>query len=198
MTAAGTQRRRGWWRSNVIALLALVLIVPGTVFVVLGLPALAVADRTVTPTDVAANEPVSAQGFTWELTTSKAFVGTGSDRTKNQVPVGTSLIAALITVTPTSTSAAAADSYTSCDYALTSRSDPSVGERSWSSVLSLSDFNYNRADDTTAYCDLSSNEPFELEVVFLAPSTVYSDATVDVTLDGATTQVLRFSLVRDQ
>lgn len=189
--AAGAPPRRSWIRHNALALALLVAIVPGLIGVLVVFPLSEIAPAAQAVRTVAAGDPLEFEGYEWTLTASKEFAGQGLD--KNQIPTGTSLIAAFIEAKPAGTAPAEA---ASCDVALTSRVTGT--ERSWPQIGNLYDFNYRIAEDSQSYCQLSNREPFNLEVVFLVPPKSYPGATVDLALTGDKTTVLRFSLPSEQ
>jgi len=183
--------RHSWLRHNAVALGLLVAIIPGLIGVLVVFPLSEVAPAAQAVTPVAAGDPVELEGYEWTLTASREFPGKGLD--DNQVPTGTSLIAAIIEAKPVATAPTGA---VSCDVSLTSRTTGT--ERSWPRISNLYDFNYRIADDSQSYCQLSGGEPFNLEVVFLVPPRSYAGATVDLALTGDDTTVLRFSLPAEQ
>ena len=187
---------RGWWRRNLLALLVLVAVVPATVYVVLALPVFEILGREPEPTMVADGATADAAGYRWELLDSAEFAGTGRDgAAANSIPVGTSLVAALVQATPVGR---VGKDPVSCQATLSDRGSRS-GERTWAPLIDVAQYDYRLGSDTTTLCDPSSGEPFVLEVVFLAPAGTYDGATVDVALSGSGMSlrggtVLRFPL----
>lgn len=181
-------RRRGWWRTNRLALLSLIVVVPATVFVVLGLPVIENLSREVEPQLIAFDEPFEAAGFRWQLTAAAEFPGEGID--ENKVPVGASLVAALLSVTPLE----GGSDGLNCEMTLTDRPASGAEERTWLVLHTPANYGYGVQEDSTAYCNLSSGEPVALEMVFLTPLDVFGAATVDITLTGSEQAVLRFAL----
>ena len=187
---------RSWWKRSRLALVTLVLVIPALVFVVVGLPLQSQLGAIRTPRTATANETITAGGFSWVLTASKEFVGEGVDA--NDIPLGTSLVAAIIEITPAD---ATADLDASCDTKLTSRALPTDGppgtrlrEVSWNSISGLAEYNYQIRDDSQSYCSLETGEKVQLEVVFLTPTGAYDDATVDITLTDEAQTFVRFEL----
>lgn len=187
---------RGWWRRSWLALGVIILVIPALVFVVVGLPLRSQLGAIRTPQSALAGETIDAGGYTWTLTASKEFVGEGVDA--NDIPLGTSLVAAIIEITPVDD---AAELEASCDTSLTSRVLPSDGplgsrlrEVSWTPISSLSQYNYRIRDDSQSYCSFVTGEKFQLEVVFLTPTGAYDDATVDITLTDEPQTFVRFEL----
>ena len=189
--AVETLPRRSWIRHNALALTLLVAIVPGLIGVLVIFPLGEVAPAVQAVRSVAAGDPVEFEGYEWTLTASKEFPGQGLS--ENQVPTGTSLIAAIIEAKPVGS---APGETASCDVTLTSRATGT--ERSWPRISNLAEVNYRIADDSQSYCQLTNREPFNLEVVFLVPLKSYPGATVDLALTGDDATVLRFSLPSEQ
>ncbi|MBN9238347.1 MAG: hypothetical protein BGO97_01585 [Micrococcales bacterium 70-64] len=166
-----------WLRRNIAALIVIVVSLPALATVLVVVPLLdQPADdvRVVQPGDTA-----QAAGYSFTLTASQEFEGTDD----NGIPVGTSLIGALIDVTR-----AGGTDELSCDADLTSRAGGT--ERSWTTVSSPRDFGYGVGDDSETTCYLE-DEPFQYETVFLVPSGTYDGATIDISV-GST--VLRMEL----
>ena len=179
--------RRSWLRHNALALALLVAIVPGLVGVLVVFPLSEQATDIRTVQEIPAGASAQLEGYEWTLTDSREFPGEGIE--KNQVPVGTSLIAAIIVATPTGDTP---PEMSGCEITLTSRATGT--ERTWPKISNLYDYNYRIADDSQGYCQLISNEPFNLEVVFLAPEGSYAGSTVDLAFTGNDETMLRFSL----
>jgi hypothetical protein len=180
-------RRNAWLRRNAAALATVAVLLPATAFVLLGLPALEVADSVDTPRLVSPGETVNTQGFDYTLTDSTETVGEGVD--ENRIPLGTSLVVARFEVEPDGSTPAEL-----CDVVLTDRSDASTGERTWRPQISASTYGYTAELGTRNFCNPARDEPQVLEMVFLTPTDVYGTATVDFTLTGESTVLLRFAL----
>lgn len=166
-----------WLRRNLPALIVIVLAVPALAFVLVGVPALDRPPAAVTV--VAQGDTAEAGGYSFTLTISKEFPGTGD----NGVPVGSSLIGALIDVEPVDPGDPPL-----CDAELTSRAGGT--ERAWRALTSPRDFEYAVSDDSETYCGLEG-EPFQYETVFLVPEGAYDGATIDISV-GA--ELLRMEL----
>ncbi|HEY8589740.1 MAG TPA: hypothetical protein VIL55_09345 [Naasia sp.] len=175
--------RRGWWRRNLLPLLVLAAVLPATVYVVLGLPVLEILGREPTPTVVPAGDSAEAAGYEWTVLDSAEFVGTGGGDGDgaNAIPLGTSIVAALVQATPLD---GASDVPVTCQATLTDRGSR-VGERTWAPLVDLDQYDYVLGADTTTLCDPATGEPFVLEVVFLTPTGTYEGATVDIALSAS-------------
>ncbi len=163
-----------WLRRNLAALIAIPLALTGLAYVLLVVPIAADTPREGIVT-VKQGDTIEVAGYSVTLIGTREFVGTGRGPDNNNVPLGTSLVAAVLEVQPGNR-----PDDTVCDATLTSR----VGgtERSWHPVSSPSDFDYGVDDDSTTVC-LLDGDPFVLEAVFLAPEGAYDSATVDFTVD---------------
>jgi hypothetical protein len=174
-----------WLRRNLAALIVIVVAVPALAFVLVGVPLLDAAGRSGIVA-VKQGDSVEASGYSFTLTASQEFPGTGTGPGTNSIPLGTSLVGAIIDIEPTSDPVDG-----SCDTELTSRADGT--DRTWWVVSSPLDFDYGVGDDRTTTC-LLDGEALELESVFLTPEGAYDGATVDLTVG---TETFRFELVRD-
>jgi len=179
--------RRVWWRRNVVALAAIAVLLPATAFVLLGLPAIEIADAVAEPAVVSPGATVNAQGFDYTLTDTAEIVGEGVD--ENDIPLGASLIVATFAAEPDGTTPADL-----CDAVLTDRSDTSTSERTWRPLISSSTYGYVPEIGTRNFCNPGSEEAQVLELVFLAPSGVFASGTVDFEIRGESTTLLRFPL----
>ncbi len=174
-----------WLKRNLVALVVIVAAVPLLAFALVGYPML---ERAKPPIQtVKQGDTIELAGYSFTLTKSAEFVGTGTGAGTNNIPVGSSLVGAVIEVAPTA--GAATDG--TCDTELTSRDGGT--DRTWRTVSSPSDFDYAVGDDRTTIC-LFEGEAFELETVFLTPAGAYDHATVDVTVKSET---YRFELVHE-
>jgi hypothetical protein len=173
-----------WLRRNLAALIIIVVTIPAFAFVLVWVPLHDRAEHTYVT--VKQGDTIEANGFSFTLTASQEFVGTGTGPGTNSIPLGNSLIGALVDVRPV---VGPTTENAGCDIQLTSRAGGT--DRAWSVVSSPSDFAYQLGDDRTAYCILSEQEPFELEQVFLVPADTYDGATLDI--DTGTT-TYRFEL----
>jgi hypothetical protein len=174
-----------WLKRNLLALIVIVVTLPILAFVLVGYPLL---ERGTAPIQtVKQGDTIELAGYSFTLTKSAEFVGTGTGAGTNNIPVGSSIVAAVFEVEPGAD--AADDGF--CDAELTSRSGGT--DRAWRVVSSPSDFDYAVGDERTTSC-LFEGEAFELETVFLAPTGVYDSATVDVTVESTT---YRFELVHE-
>lgn len=168
-----------WLRRNLAALLVIVLTIPVLAFVLVGVPLL---DRPEPPVvTVKAGNPVKAGGYTFTVTASQEFPGTGTGPGTNSIPSGSSLIGVLVDAEPV-VGPVPDNNY--CDVELTSRAGGA--ERAWRPISAPSDFAYEIGDDRTTICLLDDKEKFELEQVFLVPAGVYDSVTLDLTV-GTTT-----------
>lgn len=181
--------RRGWLRRNLVALVVLLIAIPGLVLVVYWFPTLEREQRQEIIT-VKQGDSITEQGYRFTLTQSKEFVGTGTGPDGNNIPIGSSLVGTIIEITPLDDPLTDA----SCQIELTEQ----VGgeELSWSSVSNPADFDYGVGADREEYC-LLKGEAREVETVFLTPTGAYKHATLDVTNIGKafSTEVYRFALV---
>ena len=176
-----------WLRRNLAALLVIVLAIPVLAFVLVGVPLL---DRPAPPVvTVKEGDTIKAGGYSFTVTASQEFPGTGTGPGTNSIPKGSSLVGVLVDAEPI-VGPIPDDNY--CDVELTSRAGGD--DRTWRAVSSPSDFAYAIGDDRTTICLLDDQEKFELEQVFLVPSGVYESATLDLIV-GSTTY--RFELPRE-
>jgi len=180
-------RRREWLRRNAAALATVAVLLPATAFVLLGLPAIEVADSVENPRLVSAGETVNDQGYDYTLTGSTETVGRGVEA--NRIPLGASLVVARFSVEPDGTEPAEL-----CDVVLTDRSDPSTSERTWRPQISPGTYGYVADLGTRNFCNPARDEPQTLELVFLTPAGTYSTATVDFSIRGESSTLLRFAL----
>lgn len=175
-----------WLKRNLVALIVIVATLPVLAFVLVGYPIL---ERSTPPIQtVKQGDTIELHGYTFTLTKSGEFVGTGTGAGTNNIPVGSSIVGAVFEVAPT----AGAPADGTCDTELTSRAGGT--ERTWRTVSSPGTFDYAVGDERTTSC-LFDGEAFELETVFLTPTGAYSSATVDVTVDSKT---YRFELVHEK
>lgn len=168
---------RSWWRRNVVPLVVIVVSLGAILFLLLG-PQLIVRAQSAVWVEVPQGETVESNGYSFTLTLSQEFPGEGLSGDGNAIPLGDSLVGAVIEVKIVG-DVPGDDVTLGCDAELTSRADGQ--ERSWRAVGDESLFDYAIGDDRTAYCILDGEE-FGLETVFLTPEGVYSDATVDLTV----------------
>lgn len=174
-----------WLKRNLAALIVIVVTLPILAFVIVGYPLL---ERGAAPIQtVKQGDTIELEGYSFTLTKSAEFVGTGTGAGTNNIPLGSSIVAAVFEVEP---GAEAADEGT-CDTELFSREGGK--DRTWRTVSSPTDFDYAVGDERTTVC-LFEGEAFELETVFLAPTGVYDSATVDLTVLSTT---YRFELVQE-
>ena len=178
-----------WLRRNLVALIVIVLALPALAFVLVGVPVLDRAAHTQQVVPVSAGTTIEAGGYSFTVTASQEFPGTGTGPGTNSIPTGSSLIGVLVDAEPV---VGPVPDNNFCDAELTSR----VGgvDRVWRAVTSPSDFAYEVGDDRTTICLLDDQETFELEQVFLVPAGVYASATLDLVV-GSTTY--RFELPRE-
>ena len=188
-------RRRGWWRTNLVALLSLLVVVPALVYVVIAVPANSRAQSETAIDQVSYGDSTELGGYSWTLSASREFPGEGLD--ENDIPTGSSLVAAIIDVAPVEAGSAESDSASSelaaasCDVTLTSRA--SGDEKSWRELTNEAVYNYRLDEATTSYCSFDG-EAFELEVVFLTPDDAYDSATIDLSLTVGDPTIKRFAL----
>ena len=187
--APAAPTRRGWLRRNLAALIVLVVAIPGLVLVVYVFPTIERQQQSnVIP--VAQGEPVEVDGYSFTLTKSQEFVGTGDGPDGNGIPIGSSLVGTILEITPL----ANADPDSSCEIDLSERTGGK--ELSWSHVSNPADFRYGIGEDRSQVC-LLDGDPREVETVFLTPTGAYTHATVDVSGIGNAlgTDIYRFTLV---
>ena len=165
-----------WLRRNLAALIVIVLALPALAFVLVGVPLLEGAGPDEI-TVVKQGEPLEVSGYTITLTATEEFVGTGTGPGTNNIPLGTSIIGALFDAEPGDNPEEA-----SCETDLTIRAGAT--ERLWPTVVSPTEFDYAVGEDRTTVC-LFDGDAFELEAVFLAPTGVYDDATIDLSVGFA-------------
>jgi hypothetical protein len=194
---SGSAPRR-WWRRNGVALGLIVLLVPGTVFAMVGPELIDDAQRDPTPALTAVGHPVTAFGRSWELTASKEFVGTGTGADGNGIPVGSSLVGML--VKETRVAGAAAPAHPLCSVTLQT-ADPAGGDlpRSWELLDDPGTYRYGPLDTTTHYCTFDVGSKPTLEFVFLVPTGTAAHAELEVAMSGGRTsdpdtERLRFAL----
>jgi hypothetical protein len=182
---------KSWLRRNLVALIVIGVSLPALAYVFVAVPLLDSATEPAVTT-VRQGDPFEVGGYTFTLTASQEFpgAGTGSDPGANAIPLGTSIVGAIITAEPTG-EPIGDDAATTCDTELTSRTGGE--ERTWSTVSSPTDFDYGVGSDRTTSCSLDG-DPFELETVFLTPDGVYDHATVDLTVGSET---FRLALVHE-
>jgi hypothetical protein len=173
-----------WLARNRIALIVIAVCAPGLVGVLYGFEVLSSASKTTEVVEIAVGDSVEILGYEWEITQSVEIPGKG--RSANDIPLGTSLVAAIIKVTPVDDS----PGDDTCDVSLSSRS--SGEELSWQTVGDPTVYDYGLLPESKTYCSLEG-EPFSYEMVFLAPKGVYGTSTVDLDLGGSET-VYRFDL----
>lgn len=167
--------KRGWLRRNLVPLLALVAIIPAISWVVYGIPHQEDLDTVTTPRVVAQGEPVDVGGYSLVLSNSKEFVGTGVD--ENKIPLGLSLVAAIIDITPLD----GAGEF-SCTTTLVAPGSDT--ELKWPEVFEPSDYGYKVGDDSDTNCYFD-DETGSLEVVYLTPKGAYADAVIEVSVNQA-------------
>jgi len=172
-----TAPRRNWLRRNLVPLLVIVLSLGAIVFLLLG-PQLIVRAEEAVWVGVPQGETVESNGYSFTLTLSQEFPGTGLDDDGNAIPLGDALVGAVLEVRIVG-DIPGEDEVLGCDTELTSRA--SGEELTWSTVNDESIFDYAIGDERTAYCILDGEE-FDLETVFLTPEGTYDDATVDLTV----------------
>lgn len=178
-----------WLRRNLVALIALVVAIPGLVLVVLVLPTLE-NQRKQQVVAVAQGDSIEKGGYRFTLTKSQEFVGTGSDAGGNGIPIGSSLVGTVVEVTPLDKPLTDA----SCEIELSERTGG--GALSWRQVSDVEQFDYAIGEDRTEYCVLDGSA-IQVETVFLTPTGAYKHATVDVTGIGNALdpKLYRFALV---
>jgi hypothetical protein len=153
-----------WWRRNLIALLALVVLVPATVFVSSGLSFLDFRSNNPVPVEVKPGARLTEFGRTWSVRVAKEFPSTGT----NGIPKGSALVAAVIGMTPGAT---AADHPIACGDVELRAPGSESRERSWP-VLDRSvaeGYEYRFAGTTVTDCPTGATKPALFEVVFLTP-----------------------------
>ncbi|MEP6478703.1 MAG: hypothetical protein ABJB03_04885 [Rhodoglobus sp.] len=171
-----TQRQakpnRGWLRRNLLPLIALVAIIPAITWVVYGIPHQEDVDTAVTTPVVAQGQAVDVGGYSIVLSNSKEFVGTGLN--ENKIPLGLSLVAAIIDITPQD----GAGEF-SCTVSLVA--PDGTDDLRWPEVFDPAKYGYGVRDgsDTNCYFD---DETGSLEVVFLTPKGAYANAVVEVSV----------------
>ena len=176
-----------WLARNRVALAVIAVCVPGLVGVLFGFEMLSRDANAVEVREIAVGDSVTAAGYSWKLTESIEFVGEG--RAVNDIPVGTSLVAAIVTVTPVDNSSVD----DTCDVSLVGGAgSPAGDELSWRTVSDVSLYDYARRPESASYCSLDG-EAFSYEAVFLAPTGVYDEATVEFVF-GSSDTVYRFDL----
>ena len=189
---AAPPRRRGWWRRSLVPLIVVAVTVPALTFVVIGLPIIDDINEKTVFTPVAQGDTVKAGGYSFTLSLSQEFPGEGTGTDGNQIPLGSSLVGAILEVRPLDDAPPASDDdplY--CDVQLTSRADGL--SREWSQVTSPSDYGYGIGEERTTTCGLD-RLPIDVELVFLTPAGTYSTATVDFSIRGESSTLLRFAL----
>lgn len=182
-----TRADRSWVRRNGVPVLVCVVSLGAILFLLLG-PQLMVRAASAVWVDVPQGETVESNGYSFTLTLSDEFPGKGLGDDGNAIPLGDSLVGAVIVVEIVG-DIPGDDETLGCDTVLTSRA--SGQELTWSTVGDESLFDYAIGDDRTAYCVLDGEE-FGLETVFLTPEGVYDHATVDLTVGD---DQFRFALV---
>ena len=180
----------GWWRRHAAPLLVLAIAVPALAFVVIGLPIIDDSAAAPAHRPVAQGTNVEVEGYTFTLTKSQEFPGEGTGPGGNDIPVGSSLVAAVIDIEPgESVSPPTAGDGLFCQTELSSRS--TGAERRWSELSDVAMFGYQIGEGRDDFCSLEG-EPLTLEVVFLTPKGAYEEATLDLQLGS---EDLRFELV---
>ncbi|MBC7591266.1 MAG: hypothetical protein H7226_09540 [Salinibacterium sp.] len=180
----------GWWRRHAAPLIVLAVAVPALAFVVIGLPI--IDDSTAAPAHrpVAQGTNAEVEGYSFTLTKSQEFPGEGTGPGGNDIPVGSSLVAAVIEIEAgASDSPPTNDEGLFCETELSSRS--TGAERRWSELSDVAMFGYQIGEGRDDFCSLEG-EPLALEVVFLTPEGTYEEATLDLQLGS---EDLRFELV---
>ena len=179
---------RSWWRRNAVALLVIVVSIPSLAWLLGGIILTQRLGNEPGVIPVAAGETAQFGGYRWTLTASDTFEPRDSEGESR--PVGTELVAAIISVEPIPGDA---DDDASCDAVLTAPGPERV-RRTWQRVGSPGDYLYRMADDTRGYCVLDGTA-YEYETVFLVPEGSYGESAIDVTVTGSRT-IHRFQLER--
>jgi hypothetical protein len=173
-----------WLRRNAVALVVLVAAAAALVWIVLGRQLIINAELQPPPVEVAKGEAFEAAGYSWTLVASGEFPHTPDNV---EVPEGLAVTAAIIEVRPGDHPEDSA----SCAAELTSGHGPEA--RRWTTLGNPYAFNYAVADDSTLTC-LLDGEPFDLEVVYLAPEGTISEAVVELEIGVIDGEVVRFAL----
>ena len=194
----------GWWRHNRIALVLLVVLIPASVFVLAGLPALDDATYAPAPRVVAVGQHAVVYQRTWSIRASKEFVGTGTGSDGNGIPTGSSLIGVLIEVTPQK----GAKHYpqigdtnnltegASCTPTL---QKPAAGldHHQWTKLDDPAEYRYGLLDSTVHECDPVPDTAETMEFVYLVPTGARAGAGIDVFItDGKRPQALLLELTK--
>ena len=178
-----------WLRRNLVPLGAIVVLAPACALVTFGLPWAEYQARTPDHVIADAGDDVDFNGLGWRLERTGEFVGTGTDG--NGIPLDSSIVAALITVTPGDP----AGDGPFCSFEL--RQDPDAAHpdgRRWRQVLSPDTYRYGVGEESSTYCDPERTDPYQLELVFLVPEGVYGNAFIDAEIGSDRDPVLRFPM----
>jgi len=171
--------RRSWWRSNAVALAALVVVLPATVAVTTVNEWSASASGQ--PSMVVAVEPggqASYSGATW----SDARLAPRSDGSDLGIPPGTKLLVVTIDVD------FEPGDPPSCTLTL---SETTGQQRRWRSADSdLVD--WTTTEGTTSYCPSDAIGPYTVEVPFVLPDDAREPFTIDVVDGDQLPRFLRF------
>lgn len=178
-----------WVRRNAVALGVLVLVVPVTGVLVFGLQWADYESRIPSAVSVDRGEEVGFGGQRWRLDRTGEFEGTGEEG--NGIPRGSSIVAALVTVTPDM----AADAEIVCRFRLVQGPDREHPEgRVWAQLTLPASYRYGLGEETSPYCDPERGETYQLELVFLVPEGVYGDAVIEVETGSRRDRVLRMPM----
>lgn len=165
-----------WLRHNLAALIVIAVSVPALAVVLVVIPLSEDQDADIVT--VQQGDTVEVYGHSITLTATQEFVGTGTGPDDNDIPLGTSIVAALFDVEPAGEPLAG-----SCEAKLTSRAGGT--ERAWPTIASPREFHYEVGEGRSTLC-LFDGEAFELETVFLSPVGTYEHATLDLVVPGTT------------
>lgn len=150
-------------------------------------PSIERAGRIAAVQEVPAGDAATAAGLTFSVRAAREFTAAedGLDLTD-----GASLVAAVVDVTPGADSDGAADS---CAVTLSEPID--ADRRVWSQAYAEDRFGYSRGAGFARECSPATTEPYSMELVFLTPSGVVDDATIDIELrTGPRVETIRLDL----
>lgn len=162
--------RRGWWRRNAVALVALAIATAAMIVVGVVLPIRAWSDNHRPGPLVAAGEEARIGDARFRLTKAGLFHPDGDPGV--DVPKGSVILAVLIRVSTTRKLSAG------CGVSLVRNGTDPI---SWDPIVSPSTYRYQLSDSTEHACELDESAGSRtLEETFLVPATVYDRVTISV------------------
>ncbi len=173
-----------WFRRNLVALVAVAVLLPATLAVTFWNDWVGYWDqRASVPTVVELGAEAQYGGAAWEVTDVRTAEPSSEFGRSIGLPADTRFVSVLLEVTPEQSSPG-------CQFTLR---EESGRQRTWNTA-DLSPLDYYPQGDDSAFCDSERTDPYRIEVYFVVPVDVSEELVLTIEVGESLPSYLRMRL----